>query len=129
MTGNDGKRTVEGLVTKAVAMDADGLEVENKDGTEFVLAMKGQMGVGIAQFRSDSAEARALREELVRLSGEIRKSVRVGTRPCGDVRQFRRNGVSDRDCGRVRRDGRSAGKLLDRARGMSGLTRRLGMMA
>lgn len=77
MTGNDGKRTVEGLVTKAVATDADGIEVESKDGTEFVLAMKGQMGVGIAQFRSDSAEALALREELVRLSG-MRGATKVG---------------------------------------------------
>ena len=71
------KRIVEDLVAKASAMGAGGLNVEYKDGTEYVCAMKGQMGEGIAQFRSDGVEAQALREELARLSGK-RGDTKVG---------------------------------------------------
>ena len=105
------RRIVEDLVAKASAMGAGGLNVEYKDGTEHVCAMKGQMGVGIAQFRSDGVEAQALREELARLSGK-RGDTKVGegeyTIRVENLREFRRDGVSGRDCGRVRRDGRSA---------------------
>ena len=53
-----------GLVTQAVQLGADELEIEYKDGFEEVCAMKNGMGFGIASLDSSSDEACDLRERL-----------------------------------------------------------------
>ncbi len=52
------------LVTKAVEHDADGLEIEYKDGYEEVCVMKGDFGFGIARLDSSGEEAGSLRRQL-----------------------------------------------------------------
>lgn len=52
------------LAASALLAGMDTLEVEYKDGHEQVTALKGAFGYGLARFRSGSAEARALRDEL-----------------------------------------------------------------
>ncbi|MGI9145967.1 MAG: hypothetical protein ACR2IK_05380 [Chloroflexota bacterium] len=52
------------LVTQAVRMGADELEVEYKDRHEEVFAGSGGLLFGIARFPSSSAEATRLRKEL-----------------------------------------------------------------
>ncbi len=52
------------LVTIAVEHDADGIEIEYKDGYEEVCAIKGSLGVGIARLDSSGEEARSLRGQL-----------------------------------------------------------------
>ena len=65
------------LVAKAIDVRADRLEVEYKDGYEEVFAFTGMMGVGIAQFKSNSNEATSLREELHEIKKK-RKGVVIG---------------------------------------------------
>ena len=55
---------LEPLLAKAIGLGADQLEVEYKDGSEEVFAMKSGVGLGIASFRSSSPEAKSLRNEL-----------------------------------------------------------------
>jgi len=55
---------LEGLCGHALSFDAEGLDVENKDGCEWVYMMKGGTGIGIANYDSSSADARELRENL-----------------------------------------------------------------
>ena len=52
------------LVERAIAAGASEMEVEYKDGWEEVCAVGSGIGVGIARFESNSAEARALRKTL-----------------------------------------------------------------
>ena len=59
---------LEPLLAKAIGLSADQLEVEYKDGSEEVFAMKSGVGVGIASFRSSSPEAKSLRNELYALA-------------------------------------------------------------
>lgn len=59
---------VERLATEAIRGGADFLEVEYKDGYEDVIAVKGDLGLGIARFRSSSPEAVTLRKELHRIA-------------------------------------------------------------
>jgi len=61
------------LISKAMGLGADGLEVEYKHPHEEVTAIKGSMGVGIAALRSDSKEAIALRDELWRHRKKMKK--------------------------------------------------------
>ena len=59
---------LEPLLAKAIGFSADQLEVEYKDGSEEVFAMKSGVGLGIANFRSSSPEAKSLRNELYALA-------------------------------------------------------------
>lgn len=65
------------LVSKAIDLGADALEVEYKDGHEQCCAMKGAMGVGIASFEAGGSEGRSLREELSRMSKKKRSTVNL----------------------------------------------------
>jgi hypothetical protein len=63
------KRAIlEPLLAKAISFGADYLEVEYKDRSEEVFALKSGVGVGIASFRSSSPEAESLRNELYALA-------------------------------------------------------------
>jgi hypothetical protein len=57
----------EKVVAKALRAGADSIEVEYKDQHEWVFAIGGGIGFGIASFDSSSAEAKALRKELYAL--------------------------------------------------------------
>ena len=70
---------LEPLLAKAISLGADQLEVEYKDGSEEVFAMKSGVGLGIASFRSSSPEAKSLRNELYALTKK-KQSVRIGDR-------------------------------------------------
>jgi len=61
------------LVSKAISLGADGLEIEYKDSHEEVTAMTGNMGIGIATLLSDSKEAAALRDELWKHRRKMKK--------------------------------------------------------
>ncbi len=62
MTGR--KSVLETLVSRAVELSLDSLEIEYKGGYEEVFGLKGGVGFGIARLRSTSREATSLREEL-----------------------------------------------------------------
>jgi len=63
------KRAIlEPLLAKAISLGANQLEVEYKDRCEEVFAVKSGFGLGIANFRSSSPEAKSLRNELYALA-------------------------------------------------------------
>src|SRR2546428_339331 len=55
---------LEGLCGHAVSFGAEAIEVEHKDGREWVFANKGGTGIGIANYKSSSADAKELRGNL-----------------------------------------------------------------
>ena len=55
---------LEGLSGHALSFGADVLNIEPKDGHEWVCMMKGGVGIGIANYARSSADARELRENL-----------------------------------------------------------------
>jgi hypothetical protein len=55
---------LEGLCGHALSFGATGLDVEHKHGREWVLMMRGGSGVSIANYKSSSADARELRQNL-----------------------------------------------------------------
>jgi hypothetical protein len=55
---------LEGLCGHALSFGAEGLDVERKDGREWVFMMKAGTGVSIANYASSSADAKELRENL-----------------------------------------------------------------
>ena len=65
---------LEGLCGHGLSLGADWIEVEYKDGHEWVFAFKGGAGFGIAHYKSSSAEARELRQNLY---AAARKPVRT----------------------------------------------------
>jgi hypothetical protein len=56
------------IVVEAMRLGADEIDVEYKDSTEWVYAMSQGVGFSIAEFKSSSPEAAALRKELYRLA-------------------------------------------------------------
>lgn len=64
------------LVSKAIQLGADELEIEYKDGQEMVFACKAGLGFGIAAFRSSGKEAASLLEQ-VRTIGKKGKNIEV----------------------------------------------------
>lgn len=66
---------VRDVVTEAVRLGAEAVEVEYKDRCEHVFALRGGVGVGIAQFPSSGREASALREELYVLAKKKQRVV------------------------------------------------------
>ncbi len=73
-----GKSLAE-LLTKVIELGGDGLEVEHKDGYEEITAMKGNLGFGIGDIKSDSPEATALRDELWSLRNRTKRIEVMGT--------------------------------------------------
>ncbi len=69
--------TLQRLAVEAIRLGAESLEVEYKDGYEGVVAVKGQVGYGIARLQSSSPEGAALREEPYSITGRKRRRVRV----------------------------------------------------
>lgn len=67
---------LEGLCVHALAFGATSIEVEYRDGREWVFANIGGVGTGIANFESASAEAEELRENLF---ATAKKPVRIAT--------------------------------------------------
>ncbi len=51
-------------LAKVIELGCDGLEVEHKGEYEEITAMKGSVGFGLRDIKSDSPEAAALRDEL-----------------------------------------------------------------
>ena len=65
------------LLARVIEVGCDGLEVEYKSGYEEITAMKGNVGFGLRDIKSDSPEAAALRDELWSLRNRI-KRIEVG---------------------------------------------------
>jgi repressor LexA len=55
---------LEGLCGHALSLGAESIEVEHKDGREWVFARQGAVGFGIANYPSSGADARELRRNL-----------------------------------------------------------------
>jgi hypothetical protein len=55
---------LEGLCGHAMSLGAQSIEVEYKDGREYVIATKGAVGISIATYKSASADAKELRRNL-----------------------------------------------------------------
>lgn len=55
---------LEGLCGHALSLGADSIEVEYKDGREWVFANRMGAGIGIASYKSSSADAKELRGNL-----------------------------------------------------------------
>jgi hypothetical protein len=66
------------VVARVLAAGATEFEVEYKDGEEHVVAFSGAMGIGVAAFRSDSADAQDLRRQLYALKNKRRKIIHAG---------------------------------------------------
>jgi hypothetical protein len=63
---------LERLAAEAIRLRADALEVECKDGHQWVFAASGPLGFGIASFPSSSRDAKRLREECYHLAQQKR---------------------------------------------------------
>jgi hypothetical protein len=59
---------LERVAAQAIRLGAHALEIEYKDGREWVFATSGAFGVGINSFRSSSRDATRLREDCYRIS-------------------------------------------------------------
>jgi len=70
---SDSGESLAELLTKVIELGADGLEVEYKDGYEEITAMKGNLGFGIGDIKSDSPEGIALRDELWSLRNRTKR--------------------------------------------------------
>jgi len=55
---------LEGLCGHAVSLGAESIEVNYKDGREWVFANKRGIGIGIANYKSSSADGKELRQNL-----------------------------------------------------------------
>ncbi len=55
---------LEGLCGHALSLGAQSIQVEYKDGQEWVFANRGGIGIGIANYRTSSADAQELRRNL-----------------------------------------------------------------
>lgn len=70
---------LEGLCEHALSLGAQSVEVEYKDGREWVFAMKDGTGVSIANYESDSFDAKELRRNLYAATKRPRRTVVGGT--------------------------------------------------
>jgi hypothetical protein len=55
---------LEGLCGHVLSLGAESIDVEHKDGREWVFARRGSVGISIANYRSSSADAKELRGNL-----------------------------------------------------------------
>ena len=65
---------LEGLCGHALSLGAQSIDVQYKDGREWVFANKGGMGIGIANYKGSGADAKELRGNLY---AAAKKSVRT----------------------------------------------------
>ncbi|MBZ5617433.1 MAG: hypothetical protein LAQ69_01680 [Acidobacteriia bacterium] len=72
------KSIVYRLVGEALLLGADEMNVEYKDGVEWVFAMRNNAGASFAQFDTSSPEAASLRKELRRLARKKKERFRIG---------------------------------------------------
>ena len=72
---------LEGLCGHALSLGAQSIEVEYKDGREWVFANKGGMRVGIANYTSTSIDAKELRGNLYAAAKKPVRSV-IGGQVC-----------------------------------------------
>ena len=68
------KTLLEDLCAHALSCGAQSIDVEHKDGREWVIARKGETSFGTANFASSSRDAKELRENLY---AARKKSVRT----------------------------------------------------
>ena len=72
------KTLLEGLCGHALSLGAESVEVERKDGNEWVFAQKGGVGFGIAHYKSSSADAKELRQNLYAAAKKAPRTVMAG---------------------------------------------------
>jgi hypothetical protein len=77
-TSGSGKSLAD-WITRVIELGGDGLEVEYKGDYEEITVMKGDLGVGIGEIKSDSREAAALRDELWSLRNRTKRIAVRGT--------------------------------------------------
>ena len=70
---------LEELLSEVIRLGADALEVEYDEGIDEVTAIKGDVGVGIADLRRPSPEARSLSRELHALGKRKRRMTIEGS--------------------------------------------------
>ena len=66
---------LEGLCGHALSFGAQSIEVEHKDGREWVIANKEGIGISIANYKSSSADAKELRSNLYAAAKKSRRTV------------------------------------------------------
>jgi hypothetical protein len=69
---------LEGLCSCAISLGAQSLEVNYKDSREWVFANKGGIGIGIANYKSSSADGKELRGNLYAATKKPVRSVISG---------------------------------------------------
>lgn len=79
---------LEGLCGHALSLGAQSIEVERKDGYEWVFANQGSIGVGIAKYKSNSADAKELRNNLYAATKKTVRTVMDGKGYVIKVRVF-----------------------------------------
>jgi len=72
---------LEGLCGHALSLGAQSIEVEYKDGREWVFANKGAIGISIANYKSSSADAKELRGNLYAAAKKPGRTV-IGGQVC-----------------------------------------------
>jgi len=70
---------LEGLCAHALSLGAQSIEVERKDGREWVFVKKGAMGFGVANWPSSSADAKELRGNLYAAAKKPVRAAIAGT--------------------------------------------------
>jgi hypothetical protein len=77
--GSNSKKSLTELLTSVIELGGDGLEVEYRGGYEQITAMKGNLGFGLGDIKSDTQEATALRDELWSLRNRTKRIEVRGT--------------------------------------------------
>ena len=72
---------LEGLCSHARLLGAQSIDVEYKDGREWVIANKGSIGIAIANYKSSSADAKELRGNLYAAAKKPTRTV-IGGQVC-----------------------------------------------
>lgn len=71
--GSRSGNSIAELITKAIELGGDGLEIEYRNGYGEITAMKGNFGFGIGEIKSSSPEGVALRDELWSLRNRTKR--------------------------------------------------------
>jgi hypothetical protein len=79
---------LEGLCGHALSLGANSIEVEYKDGVDWVSARKGNVGIGIARYKSSGPDARELRENLYAAAKRPVRTLLGGRRSILKVRTY-----------------------------------------
>lgn len=71
-----GEDFLAGILSRAIELRGDEIEIEYNDGYEEIFAIHNCFGTGIGRIESDSEEARSLRQLLHKVEGKTK--IRVG---------------------------------------------------